>query len=70
MALLFPTSEQQFADHTAYLTDADFAELKARVAAMPPINWLQYDDEEPDDGDMEDMLAEHSTYRAVNGSVL
>ena len=56
--------------HTgAYMTDADVEALRARVAAMPPINWSQYDDEEPEDGDMEDMLAEHGTYRALNGAV-
>lgn len=54
------------ADHTAYLTDADFAELKARVAAMPRFVCEDEDELENEDDfiDLSDtaQCREHGTY--------
>lgn len=64
MALSFPTPEQQFA---AAMAATPQSPARRPISNQLPA-WMRED--EPQGLDMEDMLAEHSTYRAVNGSVL
>lgn len=63
MALSFPTPEQQF---RAAMAATPQSPRRPTSNQLP--SWMRED--EPQGCDMEDMLAEHSTYRAVNGSVL
>ena len=55
----FPTPAERFAAAMAATPASTFR----RPITVPYRDW-----DEPQ-GDMEDMLAEHSTYRAVSGSV-
>lgn len=57
----FPTPEQQFAAAMAATPQSPRRPISNQLPA-----WMREDEPQ---GDMEDALYEHGTYRAVNGSV-